>query len=28
MWAQRQFFPFGAGMQGLDRPWDEKPWSD
>lgn len=28
MWAQRQFFPFGAGMQGLDRPWDEAPWSD
>jgi enoyl-CoA hydratase/carnithine racemase len=28
MWAQRQFFPFGAGMQGLDRPWDQKPWSD
>jgi enoyl-CoA hydratase/carnithine racemase len=28
MWAQRQFFPFGAGMQALDRPWDEQPWSD
>jgi enoyl-CoA hydratase/carnithine racemase len=28
MWAQRQFFPFGAGMQGLDRPWDQQPWSD
>jgi enoyl-CoA hydratase/carnithine racemase len=28
LWAQRQFFPFGAGMQGLDRPWDQKPWSD
>ena len=28
MWAQRQFFPFGAGMQPLDRPWDEQPWSD
>lgn len=28
MWAQRQFFPFGAGMQGLDRPWDQKPWSE
>jgi enoyl-CoA hydratase/carnithine racemase len=28
MWAQRQFFPFGAGMQGLDRPWDQAPWSD
>jgi enoyl-CoA hydratase/carnithine racemase len=28
LWAQRQFFPFGAGMQGLDRPWDQQPWSD
>jgi enoyl-CoA hydratase/carnithine racemase len=28
LWAQRQFFPFGAGMQALDRPWDQKPWSD
>jgi enoyl-CoA hydratase/carnithine racemase len=28
MWAQRQFFPYRAGMQGLDRPWDQKPWSD
>ena len=28
MWAQRQFFPFGAGMQALDRPWDEQPWSE
>jgi enoyl-CoA hydratase/carnithine racemase len=28
LWAQRQFFPFGAGMQPLDRPWDQKPWSD
>ena len=27
LWAQRQFFPFGAGMQPLDRPWDQKPWS-
>jgi enoyl-CoA hydratase/carnithine racemase len=27
LWAQRQFFPFGAGMQGIDRPWDQKPWS-
>ena len=26
--AQRQFFPFGAGMQAIDRPWDQKPWSD
>jgi hypothetical protein len=28
MWAQRQFFPFGAGMQGLDRAWDQQPWSE
>jgi len=28
MWAQRQFFPFGAGMRALDRPWDQKPWSE
>jgi enoyl-CoA hydratase/carnithine racemase len=28
MWAQRQFFPFGAGMKPLDRPWDQEPWSD
>jgi len=28
MWAQRQFFPFGAGMQPLDRRWDQQPWSD
>jgi enoyl-CoA hydratase/carnithine racemase len=28
LWAQRQFFPFGAGMRGLDRAWDQKPWSD
>jgi enoyl-CoA hydratase/carnithine racemase len=28
MWAQRQFFPFGAGMKALDRPWNKKPWSD
>jgi enoyl-CoA hydratase/carnithine racemase len=28
LWAQRQFFPFGAGMQAIDRPWDQKPWSD
>lgn len=27
-YAQRQFFPFGGGMVGLDRPWDERPWSD
>jgi enoyl-CoA hydratase/carnithine racemase len=28
LWAQRQFFPFGAGMRAIDRPWDQKPWSD
>ena len=28
LWAQRQFFPFGAGMQAIDRPWDQDPWSD
>ena len=27
-YAQRQFFPFGGGMRGLDRPWDQQPWSD
>jgi enoyl-CoA hydratase/carnithine racemase len=27
LWAQRQFFPFGAGMQAIDRPWDQDPWS-
>jgi len=26
--AQRQFFPVGGGMAPLDRPWNEKPWSD
>jgi enoyl-CoA hydratase/carnithine racemase len=26
-YAQRQFFPVGAGMEPLDRPWDKKPWS-
>lgn len=26
--AQRLFFPFGAGMKPLDRPWDDEPWSD
>jgi enoyl-CoA hydratase/carnithine racemase len=26
-YAQRQFFPVGAGMEPLDRPWDRKPWS-
>jgi enoyl-CoA hydratase/carnithine racemase len=27
-YAQRQFFPVGGGMDPLDRPWDEEPWSD
>jgi hypothetical protein len=27
-YAQRQFFPVGAGMAPLDRPWDQEPWSD
>ena len=27
-YAQRQFFPQGGGMRGLDRAWDQKPWSD
>jgi len=27
-YAQRQFFPVGAGMAPLDRPWDKDPWSD
>jgi len=27
-YAQRQFFPVGGGMDPLDRPWDEDPWSD
>jgi enoyl-CoA hydratase/carnithine racemase len=27
-YAQRQFFPQGGGMTGLDRPWNERPWSD
>jgi enoyl-CoA hydratase/carnithine racemase len=27
-YAQRQFFPVGGGMEPLDRPWDEEPWSD
>jgi enoyl-CoA hydratase/carnithine racemase len=26
-YAQRQFFPVGAGMAPLDRPWNDKPWS-
>ena len=27
-YAQRQFFPQGGGMRGLDRAWDQEPWSD
>jgi len=27
-YAQRQFFPVGGGMEPLDRPWNEEPWSD
>ena len=27
-YAQRAFFPFGGEMAPLDRPWDERPWSD
>lgn len=27
-YAQRQFFPIGGGMTPLDRPWNEKPWSE
>ena len=26
-YAQQEFFPFGAGMQPLDRAWDDEPWS-
>jgi len=28
MYAQRQFFPVGGGMEPLDRPWNREPWSD
>jgi enoyl-CoA hydratase/carnithine racemase len=27
-YAQRQFFPIGGGMSPLDRPWNERPWSE
>jgi enoyl-CoA hydratase/carnithine racemase len=27
-YAQRQFFPFGGGMNPIDRAWDQQPWSD
>jgi enoyl-CoA hydratase/carnithine racemase len=26
-YAQQEFFPFGGGMEPLDRPWDENPWA-
>ena len=26
-YAQRAFFPFGGGMEPLDRAWDDKPWT-
>jgi enoyl-CoA hydratase/carnithine racemase len=26
-YAQRAFFPFGGGMEPLDRAWDAEPWS-
>jgi enoyl-CoA hydratase/carnithine racemase len=26
-YAQRAFFPFGGGMEPLDRAWNDKPWS-
>jgi len=25
--AQQELFPFGGGMEPLDRAWDAKPWS-
>ena len=27
-YAQRQFFPFGGDMAPIDRPWDQRPWSE
>lgn len=27
-YAQQEFFPFGGGMEPLDRAWDSQPWSD
>lgn len=27
-YAQRAFFPYGGGMEPLDRAWDDEPWSD
>ncbi|GGU97640.1 crotonase [Actinomadura cremea] len=26
-YAQQEFFPFGGGMEPLDRPWNDKPWT-
>jgi enoyl-CoA hydratase/carnithine racemase len=26
-YAQQEFFPFGGGMEPLDRAWDEDPWT-
>ena len=26
-YAQQEFFPFGGGMEPLDRPYDQKPWT-
>jgi enoyl-CoA hydratase/carnithine racemase len=26
-YAQQEFFPFGGGMEPLDRAWDNDPWS-
>ncbi|GAA2415226.1 enoyl-CoA hydratase/isomerase family protein [Actinomadura vinacea] len=25
-YAQQEFFPFGGGMEPLDRAWDDEPW--
>ena len=27
-YAQRAFFPFGGEMEPLDRPWNERPWTN
>jgi enoyl-CoA hydratase/carnithine racemase len=26
-YAQQEFFPFGGGMEPLDRPWNDNPWT-
>ncbi|WP_329409300.1 enoyl-CoA hydratase/isomerase family protein [Nocardia vinacea] len=26
-YAQREFFPFGGGMEPLDRAWNDRPWT-